>query len=143
MDLDTFCASAMRAAITESDQAGHLMAVWTLLAPQLEQAPDMHPETVFAMALFKLSMDAAQLGHDADEALFLQTMRENCGRRASQDAVRSVLLNDAIRQGWSLDNAPYKALAASIAQLPDSHQARLLFAMVRRRNDQTTTPDQR
>ena len=142
IDLDTFSASAMRAAIAASDQAGDMAPVWTLLAAQLEHTPHMHAETVLAMVLFTLSMDAARLGHAADEKLFLQTLRENCARTASENAVRSVLLNDAIRQGWWLDTAPYRALAAHIAPLPDGHQARLLFAMIRCRDHRThdTTP---
>ena len=131
IDLDTIPTPAMRAAITASDQAGDLHTVWTLLAPQLEQTPHLHPETLLAMVLFKLSMNTARLGHHADEKLFLQTMRENCNRNASDDAVRSVLLNDAIRQGWWLDEVPHQALAARIAPLPEGHQARLLFAMIR------------
>ncbi len=144
IDLDTVSAPAMRAAIAESDQTGDLIAVWKLLEPQLEQAPHLHPVTVLAMALFTLSMDAARHRNYADEHLFLQTMRENCDSKPRQDAIRSVLLNDAIRQGWWLDEAPYTALAALIAPLSDSHQARLLFAMVRRREttEQTTTPQQ-
>lgn len=130
IDIATIEATAMTAAITTADQTGDMTPVWTLV--EHLQSPNLSRDHVLAIALFTLSMNAAKSRDHGAERRFLQTMREHCTRRAIDNAVIGVVLSTGGKQGW-LDATAYDDLAERVARLRDGHPARVLFAVIERR----------
>ncbi len=141
IDLEEITRSQMRAAIAKAEQSRDLGPVWELLTPQLAQTPPTQQEHVLAMVLFKLSMEAAAVGHHADKQLFMRTMRENCSFEAIDRAVISNLLRQAALQGGWLAAPAYDDLLQRVERSPDGPLLRILSVTVRRGQPPDSEPE--
>lgn len=118
-------------AIEGAERTGDMGPVWKIV-DHVAAESGLSQDTMLAIVLFKLAVDAGEAGDIATRDRYLQDIARWCSRDAVENATLGGMLGSARKQGW-LPGPVYDQLADRVEQLPADHLAHELFAGIERR----------